>query len=141
MTDAVQTIPSTLPASAAWELMHRLGVHHLVVKEGSAIAGVLSDRDLGSGRHTAGLDGYRAGDLMTGNVVTITETETVRHAANLMRGRSIGCLPVTREGRLVGIVTVSDLLVLLGRGIDRPAPSGRRNLQHRGPHKHNPSRH
>jgi len=92
--------------------------------------------DSGSGRRTAVLDPYCASDLMTGNVVTVAETDTVRRAANLMRGRSIGCLPVTRGGRLVGIVTASDLLVLLGRGIDRPRPSRQRNLQHRGPHKH-----
>lgn len=116
-----------------------VGVHHLVVKDGSAIAGVLSDRDFGSGRRTAVLDPYRAGNLMTGNVVTLAETDTVRRAANLMPGRSIGCLPVTRGGRLVGIVTASDLLVQLGRGIDRPTPSRQRNPQHRGPHKHNPT--
>jgi CBS domain-containing protein len=37
--------------------------------------------------------------------------------------------------RLVGIVTVSDLLELLGRGIDRPAKPARRGLHHRAPHR------
>jgi CBS domain-containing protein len=73
-------------------------------------------------------------DLMSDDVVSVEDTDTVRDAANLMRGRGFRCLPVMRKGRLVGIVTISDLLVLLGRGIDRPSPSGRRNLHHRGPH-------
>ena len=57
-------------------------------------------------------------------------------AANLMRGRSVGCVVVAREGRVVGIVTVSDLLELIGRDLavetrreSRPA------LHHRVPHR------
>jgi predicted transcriptional regulator len=41
---------------------------------------------------------------------------TVRQAATLMRGWSIGCLPVVDGQGLVGIVTVSDLLGLIARG-------------------------
>jgi CBS domain-containing protein len=56
--------------------------------------------------------------------------------ANLMRGRSIGCVVVTGNGRLAGIVTTSDLLELLGRGAIRPSPVGRRPaLNHRAPHR------
>jgi CBS domain-containing protein len=72
---------------------------------------------------------------MTRHTVTIDPQETVRRAANVMRGRTIGCLPVIRGGRLVGIVTVSDLLELLGRGIDRPAKAERRGLHYRRPHR------
>ena len=56
-------------------------------------------------------------------------------AANLMRGRTIGCVPVVEGRRLVGIVTASDLLQLLGRGIDRRAPASRPPLHHRVPHR------
>ena len=52
--------------------------------------------------------------------VTADRTDTVRVVANRMRGRSIGCVPVVDRERLIGIVTVSDLLEALGRGIDRP---------------------
>ena len=53
-----------------------------------------------------------------------------------MRGRSIGCVVVIRAERVVGIVTVSDLLELVGRGRERGAgePS-RPTLNHRAPHR------
>ena len=72
---------------------------------------------------------------MTTSVVAVDRNTTVRRAANLMRGRTIGCLPVVERGRLVGILTVSDLLELLGRGVDRPASPTRRVLHHRAPHR------
>ena len=60
-------------------------------------------------------------DLMTAPAVTVEPTTTVRQAANVMRGRSIGCLVVVESGHAIGIVTVSDLLELVGRGLDRGA--------------------
>jgi CBS domain-containing protein len=42
-----------------------------------------------------------------------------------MRGRTIGCVPVVEGTRLVGIVTVSDLMRLLERAIKRPAKPSR----------------
>jgi hypothetical protein len=57
-----------------------------------------------------------------------------------MRGRSIGCLVVTNRGRVVGIVTVADLLELLGRGVERPTPTAKRwTLRHRTPHRKQPA--
>ena len=74
-------------------------------------------------------------DLMTPDPVTVDAQATVRQAANLIRGRTIGCLPITEGDRVVGIVTVSDLLEVLGRGVDRPAKPERTTLSHRVPHR------
>ena len=52
-----------------------------------------------------------------------------------MRGRTIGCLPVVERGRLMGIVTVTDLLDLLGRGLDRSTQPERASLHYRVPHR------
>ena len=136
MTEDVQTISPTSAAEDAWELMRRGGFHHVVVTRGSQVAGIFSDRDAG-GRHGASLRrGHTVGELMTESVVTVEPTTTVRKAANLMRGRSIGCVVVTNRGRVVGIVTVADLLELLGRGSDRPVTPARRwTLKHRSPHR------
>jgi len=135
MTEGVQTVPPTMAAADAWELMRRRRIHHLVVKLGSEVVGVLSDRDAGSGVGVAVRAGRTVGDLMTSHLVTMTPTDTVRKAANLMRGRTIGCLPVTDRGRLVGIVTTSDLLQLVGQGIGRPPKATRRIATHRVPHR------
>jgi CBS domain-containing protein len=74
---------------------------------------------------------------MTDRVVTVNPDATVRRAANLMRGRSISCLVVAEGSRPMGIVTVADLLTLIGRGAERPAAETRprRLLQHRAPHR------
>jgi CBS domain-containing protein len=72
-------------------------------------------------------------ELMTPSPVTVRPETPVRKAANMMRGRSIGSLVVTDDhGHLRGIVTVTDLLELLGRGLERPVvASMRRTLNHR----------
>ena len=60
-------------------------------------------------------------DLMTEKLVVAQPETTVREAANLMRGHAVNCLPVfDRRDHLKGIVTVVDLLELIGRGTERP---------------------
>ena len=135
MSKKVLTVPATLGASLAWELMRREKIRHLIVVDGAKVVGVLSDRDTG-GRTAVSIRAQSTvGDLMTDAVVTAAPDDTVRRIANVLRGRTIGCVPVVSGNRLVGIVTTSDLLGLLGRGIDRPAPRPRRALSHRAPHR------
>jgi CBS domain-containing protein len=133
MNEPVETITPSMPLDQAAGLMRALRVHHLVVKEGSTIAGLLSASDLPRPGTTR--DGGVVRDVMSTNVATIDEGETVRRAANLMRGRNIGCLVATRDGRMAGIVTVSDLLDLLGKGVERPAANARADLHFRVPHR------
>lgn len=136
MTPHVQTVPPEMPAAEAWELMRRARIHHLVVvAEGTNVQGVLSDRDAGGRRGEAIREGVAVQDLMTRHPVTIAPHDTIRRVSNLMRGRTIGCLPVLDGKKLVGIVTLTDLLTILGRGIDRPAQPERRGLHHRVPHR------
>lgn len=133
MTEPVETVARSMPLDQAAGLMRTLRVHHLIVKDGSKIAGVLSASDLP--RPRAAHDGGVVRDVMSTNVATIDEGETVRRAANLMRGRSISCLVATRNGRMAGIVTVSDLLDLLGKGGERRIANPRASLHYRVPHQ------
>ena len=136
MTRRVQTIDDRASAELAYNSMKVNGIRHLVVKNGSELVGVLSQRDLGVAEESDFREKHVVSELMNAHVVTVGPDASVRQAANLMRGRTIGCLPVVEEGqrkRLVGIVTTSDLLELLGRGVDRPAPGKRVNLNTRGP--------
>jgi len=52
-------------------------------------------------------------DFMSPNPVAVAPDTSIRHAAQLMLQRKIGGLPVVDGGRLVGILTESDLLRLL----------------------------
>jgi CBS domain-containing protein len=103
-------------AGVAWERMRELGVDHLVVVRGERVVGVLSRHDLagpsgGSHRRM----GRCVADLMHGDVVTATPAASVRRAASLMRRRGVGCIPVVERDKLVGLVTVSQLLGVLER--------------------------
>jgi CBS domain-containing protein len=133
MSEPVETVPAVMRLKEARDLMHGLRVHHLIVKEAGKIVGVLSASDVPS--RTKGAGGELVGDVMSLNVASIDQNETVRKAANLMQGRSIGCLAVTGERQLVGIVTVSDLLRLLGKGGERRASAERASLHYRVPHR------
>ena len=136
MTERVRTIGPAAAAEEAWTLMRLHGIHHLVVTEANQVVGVLSDRDAGSRRGGVIRKNRSVSDLMTAPAVTVQPATTVRQAANLLRGRSIGCLVVVKSERVIGIVTVSDLLELVGRGLDRGAAKTRRpTLHHRVPHR------
>ncbi|MFN0062494.1 MAG: CBS domain-containing protein [Myxococcaceae bacterium] len=125
MTDGAESIRPDEPSGHALDRMKALRIHHLVVKEGKSIVGIVSARDLADdNRAGAKRSGSRVADLMTSHPICVEPNTPVQRAANLLRGRSIGSLPVVEDGRLVGIVTVSDLLELVGRG-PAPKPLGR----------------
>ncbi len=133
MSREVRTIAASTTADEAWSLMRNHGIHHLVVTEGRRVAGVVSARD--ERRPSAG-DDTTVGDVMTAPAVTADQNMTARRAANTMRSRSIGCLVVVDSARPIGIVTVTDLLELMGRGFDKRVPTAtRRTISHRVPHK------
>jgi acetoin utilization protein AcuB len=133
MTSNVQTAPVHESAERAWELMRSNRIHHLVVLRNKEVVGIVTDRDLGGARGASLRANRTVEQLMTPHVVSAGPKTTVREAANLLRGRSVGCLPVIERGRILGIVTVSDLLDLIGRGVERPVAKTRRwTLKHRG---------
>ena len=116
MKKKVETISVGEPIIAAVERMRQRRIRHLVVMRGKEIAGIVSDRDLGALRPGQA----RVEDVMSAPAVFATPDTTIRKAANLLRGRSIGCLPVMEKGDLVGIITTTDLLERIGRGAERP---------------------
>jgi acetoin utilization protein AcuB len=116
MTTDVQTASLNDDAEVAYNRMRGQRIHHLVVLEAKHVVGVLSERDLGGARGASLRHGKTVGELMSRQAVTAGPTTTVREAANLLRARTIGCLPILQDSKLVGIVTLTDLLEMLGRG-------------------------
>jgi len=135
MSDPVFVVTPDTPAEDAWQLMRTRGVRHLVVKEDSNVVGILSDSDAGGPSGAAVRAGAIVADLMDRRFVTIGRDDTVRNAANLMRGRGIGCLPVIHRGKLAGVVTIADMLAVIGGGVDRPGHEKRAAMHHRVPHR------
>lgn len=114
MTTEVEGIAPVASAADARNLMKSRGIRHLVVRQGGRVVGVISQRDLGGTRGS--VPAGTVGELMTTDVVTVAPDATLRDAANLLRGHRIGCLPVLDGPSLAGIVTISDVLDVIGRG-------------------------
>ena len=71
-------------------------------------------------RSNEDFDSLRAGDVMTRNVVTVREHDTIQHAARLMGEYDCGALPVVDSTRkIIGMITDRDIAVrIAGRGVD-----------------------
>jgi acetoin utilization protein AcuB len=135
MSTPVETIAADATIADARGVMKRRRIRHLVVTDKGQLLGVLSSRDLAGEPSAASVTEVMARDLATAGT-----RDSVRVAANRMRGRTVGCLPVIDGGRVVGIVTTADLLELIGRGVERPiARSTRWTLAGRGPRKRRPT--
>ena len=125
---------SVTPATAIADARERLRaseIDHLVVIEGKRIVGVVAGKDILRMR-----DDRPVSEVMSRTVATVEPDATLRRAAGIMRGRAVGCLPVIDDGRLVGIVTTSDLLTAMAKGEIHAAPPRERViLRKRGPRK------
>lgn len=134
MTRRVETVSAVESVGVALSRMRQKRIRHLVVTRGTQVVGVVSDRDLNS--LGSSQRAQKVEEVMVSPAVTVAPEMTLRKAANLLRGRTIGCLPVMRDDELVGIVTTTDLLVLIGRGAERPTAKGKRwVMKGRGPRR------
>ena len=107
---------ATVGEAAAMLAERRIGAAPVVADEagtnGGAVLGVFSERDVIAclAEHgAAGLDRSVA-DVMTAPAVTVGPDEPVIGALSLMTRRRVRHLPVTDGGRLVGIVSIGDLV-------------------------------
>ena len=125
MNEKVETVTAEDSVEIAYQRMRLNEIRHLVVLDGKTVVGVLSQRDVNK-IQGAEREGVQVRDMMESSVVTAEPDTTLREAANLMRGRSIGCLPIvdrSRHNALVGIITTTDILELVGQGIERIMPN------------------
>jgi acetoin utilization protein AcuB len=118
------TIAESSSCRDAVARMHRAQVRHLPVLNGDGtLAGVITDRDLrhhlfsppvyraiGASPIDTLLQAARVGDIMSAPAVTVESSQDVAEAAGVMLRDKIGSLPVVEGGRLVGIITETDLL-------------------------------
>ena len=83
-------------------------IRHLpVLDDAGVLVGLISQTDV----LVAGNGATRAvREIMVREIDTVDERSNVRHAAQMMFRHKRSCLPVTRDGRLQGIVTDSDFL-------------------------------
>lgn len=112
-TDLVTARPDETVVDAARKMAEEGVGSVLVVDEKGTLLGIVTERDIVVRVVAKGLDPSRTsvGEIMTRNPITIFEDARLSDAAELMRSKRIGHLPVVnREGRLVGIVTRYDIV-------------------------------
>ncbi|MHB1686689.1 MAG: CBS and ACT domain-containing protein [Ignavibacteriaceae bacterium] len=130
--DPICILPDT-KLNNAYSLMNEKGIRHLPVVANEKLVGIVTDRDLrlATSRLTKKpFDPESAvRNIMSHPVKTAHPLDPIESATQLMRELKIGCLPVIEEMKLVGIVTISDLLdaLLLLTGVHQP--SGRLDVR------------
>ena len=104
----------------ARQIMEEHRINQLPVVQDGRLVGIVTDRDLRDAfpsvladpTRKAGPDPHHVmvESVMTANVLTLGPGDDIVTAAELMRRERIGAIPIVDGGRLVGIVTRSDLL-------------------------------
>lgn len=109
---AVITIDAAAPVTEAVQLLHDHRIGAVLAIADGCVAGVVSERDIVRALHSRGGGALDAsvGDVMTSPVVTVTSHDTVDEALSLMTERRFRHLPVVEGGRLLGIVSIGDLV-------------------------------
>jgi acetoin utilization protein AcuB len=108
MTKPPVTITANDLLSEAKEKMRRGGFRRLPVVAEGKLVGIITDRDLRA--HVGYLERTRANGVMTEKVRTVSPATTLEEAAQILLHYQIGGLPVVDNGRLVGIITTSDVM-------------------------------
>ena len=130
MSTDVETVNADEDLVLAEELMRRNRFRHLPVVRAGKLVGLMTHRDLLRAQAKLltqlGLaaDEDRAlslavGDMMTKDVRTVAPDTPARDAAALLLDHKVGCFPVVRDEKLVGIVTEADFLRWAMRAFDR----------------------
>jgi CBS domain-containing protein len=124
MSSPPLVVPPSMTLSAAQHLMEQRRVRRLIVVEGERLVGIVTWGDLRSAWPSAAttlsvyewralLEKATVAECMTRDPITVEPDTGVLEAAQTMLRCKIGALPVLSGGRVVGIVTESDLLRLL----------------------------
>lgn len=120
MTRAPITITATTSLTEAWRLMQDNDIRRLPVVEHGKVVGIVTWGDIREASASDAtsltvfelkylLDKLPADRFMTRHPITVTPTTTISRAAQLMLEHKIGGLPVVENGKLVGILTESDI--------------------------------
>jgi len=109
------TVERNTDVQTAARIMRDRRINSLFVTNGKEIVGILTDTDIVRRVVAAGVDTLTttAEKIMSAPILTIEEDKTVLDASDLMAKTHIRHLGVTQGGKLVGMISVRDILVFL----------------------------
>src|SRR5262249_30019674 len=110
------------------ELMRARKIRHLPVMDATRLVGIVTDRDIRTVLASPAtslstrelhylLDQLSVEKVMTRDVITVAPHQPLSEAVRLMLEHKFGAVPVTEHGRLVGILTETDLLRALAASL------------------------
>lgn len=111
-------VETTSPEATVAEAICWMGDKHIgslvVVKEGKPV-GIFTERDLLSKVHAKAMDPNttKIEEVMSAPIISIDAATPISEAARFMRRRKVRRLPLTEEGKLVGIVTAADIVIYI----------------------------
>ncbi|NEW37929.1 CBS domain-containing protein [Nocardia cyriacigeorgica] len=109
-------VATVRPDSTVRELLATLAAHNIgavvVSSDGVGITGIVSERDVVRSLHLLGTDLLDApvSQIMTADVRTCDPDDLVEGLRRTMTDHRVRHLPVVRDGRLVGIVSIGDVV-------------------------------
>ncbi len=122
MTTDVKTIRPEDNIKRLAEMMVKNKIGSLVVVEGSGeVVGIATERDIIEDVILLGKspEEVKVRDVMTKDIITVNPGDTLEEAAEVMVNHKIKKLPVIDKGRLVGIVTATDLIAYENRLVEK----------------------
>lgn len=123
MTAEPYTLGPDDSLAQARQLMSEHHIRHIPIVTGDrCLVGVVSQRDVLAAADSSVLSDQEAhlaqekhvalSSIMTSPVQTVDEHASLRGTAMHLKKSRMGCLPVTRDGKLVGIITDSDFVTI-----------------------------
>jgi len=110
-TDVATIVPdASVKRAADWLRAKNIGA--LVVTRGSEILGLVSEREIvqAFSRHGETITSMPVSEIMRHGVITVSLAETVSHVMNLMTRHRARHMPVVHDGKLVGIISIGDVV-------------------------------
>jgi len=112
MSREIRTVAADATLREASRLMAKYNVGSLLVLGGGQYLGILTDTDLARKGLAQGVNPEedRVQSLMSSPIITIDSHRLVEEARALMKGKGIRHLAVTEEGKIVGLISLGDLI-------------------------------
>lgn len=116
MTRAMITVNPATTAKQIAKMMEQGGIGAIFVKENDNPVGIVTDRDFATKIAANGLSlETPASKIMSSPLITINHNEPISAAAERMTEKKIRKLAVTDNGKIVGIITSTDLVTQLAK--------------------------
>ena len=119
MKKYVVSIDSAMTVKDAATMMDDANVGCIVITRGNAPIGILTERDFVKRIVSEERDlSTPLADVMSFPLITVDCDDTVWEAAEIMKKNKIHKVPVEEQGKLIGIITTSDIVKLCSMGSD-----------------------